>query len=342
MASRGAQLVRVTPGSELSLGGPGLGALNQRLASLPWIGPALRLGVHVARELPDGALLAITSGTCWRGESAGITGARDHDVTSPATRSQRRWTATLPLPGFRRPARGGVLVDGAQVWLAQYDLNPARDRPIRLWRSDDAARTFQETYRFEAGDVRHIHFIQRDPFTADLWLGTGDTDQESRLHRSADGGDTWHEVAGGSQRYRATGLAFREEAIIWGTDAGSDAGPYRNRVLRLDRTSGQIEEVCWLQGPVHGLCATASGDLLVVTGLEGGVNEIDRRVHVWRSRDSRRWQEIASFAGGLQPRRAQYGVGYFPVGQQLSDTIWLGLRGVLAGDVVTLEATLPT
>ena len=319
-----------------------MGAVNRHVARLPWVGPALRLGVHVARELPDGALLAITSGTCWRGEPHPNAEAASDAATRVATGASRRWTATLPLTGFRRPARGGVLVDGADVWLAQYDLNPRRDRPIRLWRSDDAARSFHEIYRFEAGDVRHIHFIQRDPFTADLWLGTGDTDAESRLFRSTAGGDTWQEVAGGSQRYRATGLAFTAEAIIWGTDAGSDAGAYRNRILRLDRASQQIEEVCWLQGPVHGLCATASGDLLVVTGLEGGANEVDRRVHVWQSRDSRRWQEVASFAGGLQPRRAQYGVGYFPVGQHLSDTIWLGLRGVLAGDVLTLEATLRT
>ena len=96
--------------------------------------------------------------------------------------------------------------------------------------------------------------------------------------------------------------------------------------------------MAWLQGPTHGVTATKDGAIWLTTGVEGGHNELDRRVHIWQSADDMQWRELASFAAGMQPRRAQYAVAHFPAGAPMGDDIWMGLRGVMAGDVVAIRA----
>lgn len=292
------------------------------VASSDLLGQALRLGVHGLLPLASGALLASVSGRLLRSDDG------------------HQWEPVQHYQDFRKPTRNGLTADAqGRVWLAQYSLNPDRNQPIHLWRSQDDGRTFQQAHRFEAGEVRHIHFLQQDPYDGSLWMGTGDADRESALWRSVDG-TTWDVVGAGSQQWRAIALAFREDAIVWGTDAGTDAPDYANRIVRFDRKSRQIETLQRVQGPVHGITSLADGAVLLATGVEGGRNEIDRCVHVWHSRDGQHFREVASFLRGVQPRRVQYAVCHVAAGQPQSDRVFLTLRGVLAGPLVSLEVDL--
>ncbi|MCO4761180.1 MAG: hypothetical protein KC502_06725 [Myxococcales bacterium] len=326
LASRGTTLHWLTDGGALPIAG--LPTPNRHVARLPWVGPALRLGIQTARALGDDAIIAATQKGCWRGQ------------TSPG--EPIRWSCVLPFDAASHTTRRGLLVHGERVWLTEYARNPRRTRPIRLWRSDDGGRHFESIFRFSPGKIRHIHFIQRDPFTGDLWLGTGDNDAECGLYRSTDAGASWGLVHGGSQHFRAVGLAFLPDAIVWGTDAGRDAGHVRNQIIRLERSGGQPQQLCWLQGPAHGIGVAPDGDVWLATGVEGGANEHDSRVHVWHGRGGHSWTEVASFARGLQPLRGQYAIGHFADGHPQQEHMWLGLRGVLAGDVLTLEIARTT
>jgi hypothetical protein len=283
-----------------------------------FVGQALRLGIHGVLPLGDRAALVVGTGCLWNVDAG-------------------RWHQALTFD-FRKPARLGVLrTREGLVFCAEYTLNPRRDRPIRLWRSDDDARSFQQIFAFPAGQVRHIHFIQQDPVDGSLWLGTGDRDAESAIWRSTDNGATWQIIGGGDQRWRAIGVAFLPDAVIWGTDGGSDAGAFQNVAVRWDRHTQQLTTHTRLPGPVHGVTALPDGQVLLGTGCEGGVNEADRRVHLFASDDGRDYREIASFAGGLQPKRAQYPVLHFAQGQGASERIWLIGRGILAASVVSWE-----
>lgn len=270
---------------------------------------AARAGIHHFAALPSGTRVATANGWLYR-----LTG--------------RQFAAVFRFPGFRKPARAGVLADDrGRLWVAQYSLNDDRSQPVQLYRSDDDAQTFRAVHTFAAGAVRHLHFVQQDPHDGSIWLGTGDRDQEAALWRSADGDTSFERVGGGSQFWRATSLAFTDDAVVWGTDAGSDAPAVANVAVAMRRGSSSLAFERALQGPVHGATALPGGRVLLASGCEGGANEDDAAVHLWLREPSGVWSEIASYGAGLQPYRLQYAVGYFAAGQRDCETIWMQMRG---------------
>lgn len=116
------------------------------------------------------------------------------------------------------------------LYLGEYPLG---DDVPRVLSSTDYGRTWTTT--LELPGVRHVHAVQRDPFDDDVWLTTGDEDDECYVGRLDEtSGETGFEpVGGGSQDWRAVELAFTPEAVLWGVDCGYAA---TNRLYRLDRT----------------------------------------------------------------------------------------------------------
>jgi len=126
----------------------------------------------------------------------------------------RSWETARELPASSGPM--GVLPtsvcehDG-DVYLAEYTLG---DGPARVLVSDDLGETWS-TFA-ERSDVRHFHGLFEDPYTGRLWATTGDADDESAVGYFVDGEFT--PVGRGSQRWRAVGLAFTPDAVLWGMD----------------------------------------------------------------------------------------------------------------------------
>lgn len=284
---------------------------------------ALRLGIHALVPVASGGYLLCVNGRLAR------------------TNTDGGFDTVMRFQEFHKPAREGLMRDRkGRIFLAQYARNPQRELSMHIWRSDDDGLHFEPIHCFEPGQVRHIHFVQEDPLDGSLWMGTGDRDDESGIFRSSDGGDSWEEVGRGAQDWRAISLAFRPEAIYFGTDAGNDVHDYTNRILRLDRRTGRLDEVQRIQGPVHGVTTLADGSVLIATALEGGVNEADDRAHLWHSADGEAWREIASWQDGRQPRRVQYGVAHFVPGQSQQDTVYVVLRGLAGMSLGYLEARI--
>ncbi|MBT8339283.1 MAG: hypothetical protein HKP58_06110 [Desulfatitalea sp.] len=273
----------------------------------------LRVGIHHCAPLPDGDLLAVLRKRVLR------------------IRTDGRAEVVMRIHRGNKPASKGVCVtpDGA-VLISEYAQNLQRILPVSLYRSVDGGLSFERIFEFASGDVRHIHFVQWDPYEACLWMGTGDSDSESRLYRSGDNGENWELIGGGSQLWRAVGVAFRPEALYWGTDAGYDTGAHPNHVMRLDRATGELSKRHDLQGPCHGNAALGDDTLLVTTGVEGGLNEKDRFAHLWMSVDGARWHELLRLKKDFWPRLLQFGVIRFPGGNSSKTDILftaLGLAG---------------
>lgn len=86
--------------------------------------------------------------------------------------------------------------------------------------------------------ARHIHVIMKDPFTGDLYVGTGDSDIESGIYCSKDNGKTFELLFWGKQDYRALSFIFTKNAVFWNTDTHESQAIYR--ILRKDMAQKKV------------------------------------------------------------------------------------------------------
>lgn len=326
LGARGYRLCRLTAdGSERTLGVLPAAAWQRIVSHVRFLRHGLRLGVLNARLLADGQALALAKRTIYK-----------LDPVSGDCRLVCR------IRHGNKPGFNGVLVTpSGTVFYAEYSLNHERRLPSGVFRSDDHGETFRMVHEFAPGEVRHVHFIQWDPYEACLWLGTGDRDAESRILTSRDGGATWQVVGGGSQEWRAIGVAFAPDSVYWGTDAGLDAGTTPNALMRWDRHAGTVTALQALQGPTHGIARLSDGTILLATGVEGGRNETDRRVHLWALKEGT-CREWASWRKDPWPAVVQIGAVHFPHAVECATRPVLVLLGLLGqAETTWLAAGMP-
>lgn len=145
------------------------------------------------------------------------------------------------IPGF---------TDG--IVMGDYGTNPDR-APVSLYRRSDAG-DWQKVYTFPAGSVRHIHGIFPDPETQQVYILTGDEDQESGIYVTKDDFRTAVPLLAGSQQYRACRMIASGESILYMTDAPSEP----NFIYRF--SGGKVEKVSPLSGTcIYGAAADGMG-----------------------------------------------------------------------------------
>lgn len=180
------------------------------------------------------------------------------------------WSVRRGLPDSSGPK--GVLPTGiarhaGEVYLGEYPLD--HDTVPKLLRSRDEGWTWERVNEFPG--VRHLHGVQSDPYTNDLWVTTGDRDEACRIYRRRDG--EWTVVGSASQRWRAVELAFTPTHVLWGMDSVYSK---ENHVLKLSRTEigrAAPEPVCTLDGSVFYSAALDVGDerwVVFSTSVEPG------------------------------------------------------------------------
>lgn len=281
----------------------------------------LRIGLHHLLPLANGNIL--------------VTSKRITYIVSP------EGDVVFTFTGYQgnKPGHQGVCVtpDGT-IFFAEYLLNPNRDHAIRLYRSTDNGASFHVVKEWPAGDIRHLHFVKWDNYEQCLWLGTGDygeDNKENRLYRSNDNGITWELIGEGSQDWRAIGVCFTKDALLWGTDAGSCSDTVH--FIRMDRKTKLMEILEDFEGPCHGCASYADGRAFFSTGVEGGENEKDRYSRL-KAFDGEKTKEVYRLKKDLFPLILQYGVMRFPLGTDTCTKVvftTMGLQG--HGECVMIE-----
>lgn len=291
-----------------------VGNLKDRILSCHRLSSQLlRIGLHHLLPLKNGNIL--------------VTAKRRTYILSPDGK------VVNVFQGYQgnKPGHQGVCVtpDGT-ILFAEYLLNPRRDRSINLWRSTDNGMTFRIVKTWEAGEIRHLHFVKWDEYEKCLWLGTGDYGEngaENRLYRSADNGETWDLTGQYSQDWRAIGVCFTPDCLLWGTDAGSC--PDTVHFVRMDRKTRQIEILEDFEGPCHGCASYRDGRAFFSTGVEGGENEKDRYARLKEWKDGH-CETLLKLEKDCWPLVVQYGVMRFPLGSDQCDRVVftaMGLKG---------------
>jgi hypothetical protein len=151
----------------------------------------------------------------------------------------------------RRPLRRGLCVIGNTVVMGEYWGNKNRE-PVSIYSIHlDSSRIedcrIERLYQFKNNTIRHIHTIQRDPFSNRLWISTGDNDSECMIALLDMETGKIETVGNGSQKWRTLSFAFRPQTVYWGTD--NHLG--ENQIWCLDRLTGTTQMVGEVTGPVY-------------------------------------------------------------------------------------------
>lgn len=214
------------------------------------------------------------------------------------------WTRILRLPPSSGPMGilpSGLCVHEDTIYVGEYPLD--RERPPRLLASSNNGNDWRIATTFES---RHIHAVQTDPFTGDLWITTGDTDKESMIVRIVDGN---LEIIGtGSQLWRAVELVFTPSAILWGMDC-----PYadENCIVKIDRddldsAEPSVETLRTVSSPVY-YAKTIEIDgehhVFFSTAIEPATEPRHeaRVLHASSVDNYETWQTVASYEAGSAP-----------------------------------------
>lgn len=95
----------------------------------------------------------------------------------------------------------------ANTWRITYPVtDPANWQVVQSWPVTD---TF-----------KHIHMVDRDPYTGHIYTSTGDVDAAAGIYASTDQGQTFTTVLDGSEKHcRVLNFVFMKDWIYWATDS---------------------------------------------------------------------------------------------------------------------------
>lgn len=128
--------------------------------------------------------------------------------------------------------------NGVVVYVCEYSVDVDSEHSVhKVFLSNEGGSesktilTFSpHSYReqdLETVHARHIHAVSVDPYTGDVWVATGDLDNQSMLLYSSDEGETFTFVGGGSQDWRALAVFFTDKYIYWNMDTSSPQKVWR-------------------------------------------------------------------------------------------------------------------
>ena len=180
-------------------------------------------------------------------------------------------------------------------------------------------------YTFPAGSIRHIHAVQYDPFSGAIWVATGDRDQESQIgfFVTTASGSKLNVIATGDQRFRAVSLLFTQNYIYWGTDAQDRS----NAIVRWCRSTGRVEHLSAVDGPVFYSTTDSRGRLFFTTAAERMKNE-ESSAALWMSPDGQAWSKVAlwkkhNFPTVFGHDVFGFGVLSLPTGSQFCSSLYV-------------------
>jgi hypothetical protein len=176
-----------------------------------------------------------------------------------------------------RVLRQGVAQSDCFFYFGEYFGNPNRD-PVNIYRfrTSDTCPKVEVVYTFPAKSVRHVHRIQQDPYSSELWCMTGDLPHECQILKTGDQFDTLHLVGGGDESWRCISPLFTEKSIYYATDSEFD----QNAIYRIDRISGERTLISTIDGPVY-YSILVGNDLFFAVTAENCPSQSSPHASIW-------------------------------------------------------------
>jgi len=151
-----------------------------------------------------------------------------------------------------------------------------------IYRSDDDGVTWNKVNTITG--IRHIHCIREDTYNpGTIYISCGDTTPQSRMIKSTDKCQTLQIIGQNSQVWRAVSILFSEKYLIWGMD--STTSMEDADLVRMDRTTGEIDHLFTLNAPAYYAYKTSSGVLMIATTPEEAVTTTEVASKIYYSPD---------------------------------------------------------
>jgi len=228
--------------------------------------------------------------------------------------------------------------DEGWTYFGEYFMNGAR-KPVRIWRISADLSKWEIAYQSEAGSIRHIHGIYRDPFLQNvMWACVGDFTGECYLYRTDDQFRHIKRFGDGSQIWRAVRLFFTSDYVCWLTDSNLEP----NHACRMSRKDGSLTIGQAVDSPSWYGC-TLKGDWhLAFTTVERGPAVLTHSSSILVSEDAFHWQVVKRFKKDiLRPVQVfKYGVISCPSGTMKPESFYLSGEGLVGLDGRSIRARL--
>ncbi|HEX2946614.1 MAG TPA: sialidase family protein [Clostridia bacterium] len=170
------------------------------------------------------------------------------------------------------------------LYIAEYKMDNDAVPYVYLHRSTDDGATWAIAKQWNhvklgtgAEDIRHMHFVQYDPYENCMWAGTGDEDSQCRLYKSTDG-STWTIFGSGTQKWRAVSILFDKTYIYMPTDAVFTTAD-RGAVYRIHRTTKVIEKIGNMTSLSWYSTTLADGKQIAISTVQ--TEALDNYVKIW-------------------------------------------------------------
>jgi hypothetical protein len=214
------------------------------------------------------------------------------------------------------------------IYFGEYGRNKNRNS-VPIYRSTDLGNSWSIIYTFPPNTVKHVHGCYFDKFTDKIWVCTGDFENENFIICSDENFENVNYIGDGSQRFRAVNLIFKEDKVHWLMDSQLEYSYH----IEYNRNSQSTKAKYFFKGPIWYIKELESKYYLAATAQEIGVGVLDKKVHLYCSKDLENWFEIAEFEhDGLPKRFFKFGVIGFADGEQFLDDFYMFFEAIRGFD----------
>jgi len=200
------------------------------------------------------------------------------------------------------------------IIYGEYRGNSERSA-VHVWKANLSEKIWQPV--LELTDVRHIHGVYTDPFSNEIWVTTGDENDEAKVIILNEQFIIDRVFIQGDQQARIVQPIFTKEFVYFASDAPHEI----NFIYRYNRVSDTIEQLQEIAGPIY-FGQMVAGVLFFSTVVEPSDVNSQSTVELWASLCGEIWQRVKVFdKDNLSLKYFQYGQIVLP-NQQLNDQLF--------------------
>ena len=217
------------------------------------------------------------------------------------------------------PLKNGFMVNDEtdNIYFGEYNNN--RPYAVRIFRGTNDGRNWSPCYRFSKGRIKHVHSIVPDPFRNRIWICAGDNNQETGLFYTEDDFKTVHLFGGGDQSWRMVSLIPKEDAIYWGSDAGSDASSdFQNFIYMWDFRKNKRRRLTCIDKPAYYSAFLSKRIMVIGSTYEPLIErDVEKSADLWISNNGEKWGKLISLS--FHPSKRSSGTKYATICLPLGD-----------------------